>query len=147
MFNKIVKLFAGKPRPLMMGGVGCCEVVDRLDRVVGKLYFKRPNSQQKIDYIYDVENVANNQSKLKELGKTDNPSRNSYNYVIYELCVPYAEEIFEKAEGYRLEGGKEFIDLLPREKQLEYLKQYYMHNLIDMVVQAYAIEERVKKKY
>lgn len=145
---KWIKGLFTKKKSLICGGVGRCAVVDNLDREIGNIYFDRPTSKQKMDYIYDVENVANNKSKLKELsseGNGDSVSKKAYEVVINELCIPHAEKVFNKCDGYTDSDGNE-ISKLTREEQFNFLKEYYAHNLVDMVVCAFSIDEKIKKK-
>lgn len=144
MLRWIKGLFTPKQK-LICGGQGCCEVVDSLDRPIAWLYYNRPDSETKMDYIYDVENIANNKSRLKEISVEKNTGKQAYDMVINELCVPYAEKVFVRCKGY-VDEEKKSIDNLSKELQFNYLKTYYTHNLVDMVVNAFAINEKVKKK-
>ena len=144
MLNLIKKTFSPKKKKLICGGEAFCEVVDNLGRSVGKLYYERPNYDMKISYIYELQSVGNDRGKLKLLSTEAPTSKQCHDILMSECCMPFAEKIFVKSEGYTTKDGENIEDL-NKEQQFDFIKTYYAHNLIDMVTIAFGINETVKK--
>ena len=144
MMTFLKKLFAPKKKKLICGGETFCEVVDNHGRIVAKLYYERPNYDMKISYIYELQSVGSDKARLKELSIEKSMSKQCHDLVMNECCIPFAEKIFKRSQGY-ITQDKEPIETLEPKIQFEFIKSYYAHNLIDMVTIAFGVNESVKK--
>jgi len=141
------KLFARKPQ-MICGGTGCVAVCDRLGREMARLYFRRPESDEILTYVYEQQNaIVGKESKLRELQSInqDKQLNKMHEMLVHDFYLPWAEKIFIRSEGY-LDGDKKSIDKTDAPEQFAILKRFYSHNLIDMTVAAFEREGSVKKK-
>lgn len=139
---KIIQRIFSKKKKLTAGGLGRCDVCDGLGRTVAKMWYRRPDGNMKFDYIYNCQEKILTESQIKEIAK-DNTERRTSEIIARDLFIPYAEQIFEKSEGYD-DNGK-CVDKYSREEQFEYLKKNWPHHLIQMVSLAYNDETSIKK--
>jgi len=133
---------------MICGGSGSVAVCDRLGREVATLYFRRPDSDEILSYVYEQQNaIGGNEAKLRELQntKTEKQVNRMHEMLVHDFYLPWAEKIFIRCEGYTDSNGKA-LDKAPKEQQFEALKKYYSHNLVDMTAFAFEREGSVKKK-
>lgn len=149
ILNFFKRIFAPRQKPFICGGIGVIEVVDSLGRVKSKLYYTRPDSDMKLNYTYEYQNITANEKQLREI-KTDkdkggNVPKKIHEIIERELFIPYAEKIFVKCEGYYT-SDKKCIDYKTKEEQLKTMKKYYSNHLVSMVANAFTEDSRYKKK-
>ena len=150
LFNKLFGWLFGNKRNYVCGGVGYIEVTDRLGRVVSGLYFNRPDSDMRLNYSYEYQDISSKDVQLKEIKedkeKGGNTAKKIHEILERDLFIPEAEKIFSHCEGY-LDGGRKIIDNLSKEKQFDFLKKYFRHHLVQMVTLAYDDASTFKKKF
>ena len=149
MLRLLKRLFNNK-RNLICGGIGCIEVSDNLGRVVSRLYFNRPDSDMRLNYTYNYQDISSHDEHLKEI-KEDKERGGSTARKIHEilerdLFLPEAEKVFHSCEGY-FDSDKKSIDKLSKDKQFAFLNKYYRHHLVQMVTIAYDDAAKFKKKF
>lgn len=144
MFQFISNIFA-KPR-LQCGGEGICEVVVS-GKVAGTIRYRKPTSDEKLDYIYQLQNGLGTESQLKEIKTAgENKAKKCHEILIRDLSIPLAEKIFITSTGFTDKDNKP-IDALSTEVQFKMIAEYFSFALVDLVAYAYASQGVVKKKY
>ena len=150
LFNKLFGWLFVNKRNYVCGGVGYIEVCDKLGRVVSKLYFNRPDSDMRLNYSYEYQDISSRDDHLREIKedkeKGGNTAKKIHEILERDLFIPEAEKIFSHCEGY-LDGGRKLIDNLSKKKQLDFLKKYFRHHLVQMVTLAYDDASSFKKKF
>lgn len=129
----------------MCGGEGAIDVVVN-HKVCGTIRYRRPTSDEKLDYLFQTQKGLGSESQLKEIKNSDNKDKKCFEILIRDLSIPFAKKIFISAEIF-LDDNGEPIENNKNDKQFELLKTYWSHALVDMVAIAYAAEGVVKKKY
>jgi len=133
---------------MICGGVGCVAVLDRLNREVARIYFRRPNSEEILTYVYEQQNiVGDSESRLREIQQTksDKQVNKIHEVLVRDFYLPWAEKIFVRCEGYVDSNGKS-LDTAGDKAQFDALKKYHSHSLVDMTAFAFEREGSVKKK-
>lgn len=144
MFQFVSNIFA-KPR-LQCGGEGICEVVVS-GKVAGTIRYRKPTSDEKLDYIYQLQNGLGTESQLKEIKTAgENKAKKCHEILIRDLSIPLAEKIFITSTGFTDKDNKP-IDALSTEAQFRMIAEYFSFALVDLVAYAYASQGVVKKKY
>lgn len=145
MWNWIVNLFK-KKNLLMCGGEGLCEIVVK-GKVCGTIRYRRPTSNEKLDYTYQLQKELIKESKLKEISETkDDKAKKCHEILLRDISIPMARKIFICSSGFFDNEGKS-IDNIDPGKQFEIIMEYYGYVLYDFCEYAYAAEGIVKKKY
>ena len=144
MFQFISNMFS-KPR-LQCGGEGICEVVVS-GKVAGTIRYRKPTSDEKLDYIYQLQQGLGTEAHLKEIKDSGgNKAKKCHEILIRDLSVPLAEKIFIGSTGFTDKDNKP-IDNLSPEIQFKMIAEYFSFALVDLVAYAYASRGVVKKKY
>lgn len=143
MIKKIIGFFSEK-RILPCGGDGCCEAINEFGKVVTKLYYRRPTSDERLGYLLDYHKFETDAGKLKKISK-DDPVKSTTDIIWKTVHIPWAEKIFVGSEGYLAE------DKTPLEKksvidQFKCLKKYYANHLAGMCDTVFVPELSIKKK-
>lgn len=145
----IASIFYNK-RQYVCGGEGHIEVVDKMRRVISKLYYNRPTSDMRLNYTYNYQDISSRDDHLREIKedkeKGGNTIKKIQELLERDLFLPEAEKIFSFSEGY-LDNNRKLIDTLSKKKQFEIIKKYYRHHLIQMVALAYEDTSTFKKKF
>jgi hypothetical protein len=128
----------------MLGGEGLCEVVIA-GKVCGTIRYRRPTSDEKLTYSYELQHGLGTEAQLKELAKAGDKARKCHEMMIRDISIPFAKKIFLGCEGFIDVSGKA-IGELPADEQFNRVKEYYSHALVDLVAIAYTTEGAVKKK-
>lgn len=142
--NLLKKLFSKKEK-LLCGGVGILEIKDKLNNVIGSIKYNRPNSDQKLDYIFKMQSGIIKEDSLKQISNSDNKMHSTYKIMVENICMPYAKKIFVSANGYFIDGQK--IEEFDKEKQFELIKKYYGYHLVKMIEYAFEDNSILKKKF
>jgi hypothetical protein len=134
-------------RAIVGDGEGCCEVIDRFGRPVAWIWYRRPTSNDRLDFAYQQQNaLTNSESGLREIRKAENKAKKLHELMLRDLHIPFAERVFVGCAGYvRGDGTK--VESLARDDQFVYMKTNHAEHLTDMVSQVFAVEGIVKKKY
>ena len=147
--NYIINIFS-KKRQYICGGEGHIEVVDKMGRVISKLYYNRPTSDMRLNYTYNYQDISSRDDHLREIKedkeKGGNTIKKIQELLERDLFLPEAEKIFSFSEGY-FDNNRKLIDALAKKKQLEIIKKYYRHHLVQMVNLAYEDTSTFKKKF
>ena len=141
-----VQIFNKKPS-LLCGGEGLCEIIIK-GKVAGTIRYRRPTSDEKLDYVYQLQKGLGTESQLKEINGTskEDKAKKCHEILIRDLSIPMAKIVFAGSTGFIGEDGKP-IDGLQIDKQFEIISKYYGYALVDLVAFVYATEGTVKKKY
>jgi hypothetical protein len=135
-----------KKNLLQCGGEGLCEIVVH-GKVCGTIRYRRPTSDEKLDYVYQLQKGLGTESQLKEIAADkDNKAKKCHEILIRDLSIPMAKVIFLGSTGFSDEKMNP-IDSLEIDKQFEIISKYYGYALVDLVAFVYATEGVVKKKY
>lgn len=145
MINWLRRLFTPK-RPFICGGEGYIEVVDALGRPVAGMWYRRPTSDEKLDYVYQQQHaLANSEERLREVQEAGDKAKKCHEIIWRDLCLPFAETVFLRSWGYvDGKGGK--LAPLGKDEQFVHLKEHQAHHLVDMVGIAFSAAGVVKKK-
>ena len=141
--QRIKNVFCAPPQ-LICGGDGVIEIIVS-NKVCGVIRYRRPTSDEKLDYLYQLQKGIGTELQLKEIQSANDKSKKCHEIMVRDLSIPFAEKIFLGSELFRDDHGKT-IDNQPLNKQFDTLKTYWSHALVDMVAIAYATEGVVKKK-
>ena len=144
MFKQILNLFSPR-RPLICGGEGLLEVSVG-GKVCGTIRYRRPTSDEKLDYLYQLQSGLGTELQLKEIKDAKNKNKKCHEIAIRDLSIPFAEKVFCSAEGF-IDGDSNKVDALDTGKQFKLIKDYWSHALVDLVAIAYSTEGTVKKKF
>lgn len=144
MINYLINLLKPKKR-IICGGEGAIEVI--IDgKVCGIIKYRRPTSDEKLDYLFVSQKGLGTESQLKEITDSENKDKKCFEILIRDLSIPYAKKIFIGAEQFIDDKGKP-IESNSADVQFCLLEKYWSHALVDMVAIAYAAEGVVKKKF
>lgn len=137
--NFLAKIFGKKnKKKIPGGGIGHMDVLDSRGRLVGKIFYHRPNSDQLLDYTHRyAEATKINEEKLKNISSL--PSNRDKIKAMYDVLqedffIPCARQIFVSQEGFDC-GAEDF----------EWLKEYHAFMLSDLVTKAYQSDYQLKK--
>ena len=145
MVTWFLNLFRDKPR-LQCGGEGICEVVVR-GQVCGTIKYRKPTSDEKLDYVYRLQSGLGSEAQLKEIsGAGENKAQKCHEILIRDLSIPLAQKIFIGSTGFTDKENKP-IDALSIENQFSLIAEYFSFALVDLVAHAYTADGVVKKKY
>ena len=135
-----------KKNSLQCGGEGLCEIVVH-GKVCGTIRYRRPTSDEKLDYVYQLQKGLGTESQLKEISADkDNKAKKCHEILIRDLSIPMAKVVFLGSTGFS-DDKMNSIDNLEIDKQFEIISKYYGYALVDLVAYVYATEGVVKKKY
>lgn len=135
-----------RKQKLLCGGDGLCEVVVS-GKVCGTIKYRRPTSDEILDYVYQLQNGLTSESTLKEIKDSEgNKSKKCHEILIRDLSIPMAKKVFLGSVGFYNEQGKP-IDNEPIDKQFDYIAKYHSFAIIDLVAIVYQPQGYVKKKY
>lgn len=145
MFDFLSNVF--KRRPLLQcGGEGLCEIIVS-GKVAGTIRYRNPKSDEKLDYVYQLQRGLGTESQLKEIsGAEGNKAKKCHEILIRDLSIPLAKKIFIGSTGFIDNEGKQ-IDKYDTDKQFDLIAEYFGFALVDLVSYAYAAQGIVKKKY
>ncbi len=145
MWKWLVGLF--KPRqPLRCGGEGLCDIISG-GKVCGTIKYRRPTSDEILDYVYQFQQGLGTESQLKEIkGTKDNKAKKCHEILIRDLSVPMAKKIFLGSTGFIDEQGKK-LDTLSIDEQFAYIAKFHSFALVDLVAIVYQPQGYLKKKY
>lgn len=146
MTKWIRRLFAGSTRPLHCGGQGYVQVLDPIGREVGKIFYTRPDSAAKRNYIYDLQHKLTEENSIKKLATAANKAVAIHDSMIAEIVTPYAKKIFAGCVGKFVDGSNKPIARLAHQEQFEVMMRWYANVMTDLVSEAYQQEGVVKKK-
>ena len=145
MFDFFVNVFKRKPL-LQCGGEGLCEILVS-GKIAGTIRYRNPTSDEKLDYVYQLQRGLGTESQLKEISTADgNKAKKCHEILIRDLSIPLAKKIFIGSTGFIDNDGKQ-IDKYDTEKQFSLIAEYFGFSLVDLVAYAYATTGIVKKKY
>ena len=144
MLTLLKRIFSRKSR-LQSGGNGCCDVLDPLGRVLGQVYYSRPTSEMRRDYLYNLHNSLCTESNLNEVSKAALKAKAVHDVLVHEITIPYAEKIFISCSGFEKENGTT-LDSATQAEQFDVLKKYHDHVLSRLVDIAYSVSTTLKKK-
>lgn len=144
MFDFIRNAFT-KKQQLFCGGDGLCEIIVK-GKVCGTIKYRRPTSDEKLDYVYQLQKGLGSESQLKEVSNSgDNKAKKCHEILIRDLSIPLAKNVFTGSTGFAHNGV--LIDSLEIDRQFEFISKYYGYAFVDLVAYVYATEGIVKKKY
>lgn len=144
IFNRIVSYFK-RHSYFVCGGEGAIEVIKN-GKFCGIIYYRRPTSDEKLDYFYCMQKEIGTELQLKEIKNAKDKNKKCHEIILRDVSIPFAEKIFLRAEKFK--GDKDnTIESKTPSKQFELLKLYWSNILVDLVSIAYEIEGIVKKKY
>ena len=131
---------------LQCGGEGLCDVMVS-GKVCGTIRYRRPTSDEKLDYIYQLQKGLGTESLLKEVNNSgEGKAKKCHEILIRELSIPMAKKIFIGSTGFTDKENKP-IDLCTIDDQFKLISEYFSFALVDLVAYAYATQGIVKKKY
>lgn len=145
MFKWIVNIF--KPRrQILCGGEGLCEVsID--GKVCGTIKYRRPMSDEMLDYLYQYQTALGTETQLKEIkDASGNKAKKCHEILVRDLSIPMAKKIFLGATGFITDVGEKIEDLSV-DAQFDCLAKYHSFALVDLVAIVYQPQVFVKKKY
>ena len=134
-----------KRQPLRCGGEGLCEFISG-GKVCGTIRYRRPTSDEKLDYVYQIQKGLGTESHLKEIGDAKDKAKKCHEILMRDLSIPMAKIVFISSTGFIDDTGKP-IDGLEPDKQFELISKFFGYALVDLVAQVFATEGTVKKKY
>ena len=135
-----------KPRSrIICGGEGAIEIVIN-GKTCGIIKYRRPTSNEKLDYLFQTQKGIGTESQLKEIKGANDKGKKCFEILMRDLSIPYAKKIFLNAEIFIDDKGNPIENNKP-DKQFDLLEKYWSHALVDMAAIAYATEGVVKKKY
>jgi len=145
MIKWLKKTFTRR-RSLFCGGDGCVSVTDNLGREVGVIWYRRPTSDEILNYAWQEQKMVGSESQLREVSEfKGDKAQKIHEVLVRDFWIPWAEKVFTSCTGF-LDEKKETLDNKPKAKQFEFLKKYKAHLLSGMVGVAFRQEESVKKK-
>jgi hypothetical protein len=109
------------------------------------MWFMRPDSEMRLNYVYEMQEGISSEENLKKIKASKNRPKACHSLIVNEIAIPFAEKIFIRSEGYVADDGKP-LETKSRVEQFEHLKKYHSHNLADMTAKAFEVDGTVKKK-
>jgi len=148
---KWMKFFQKKTPPdadaLRCGGSYSVSIVDKHDNVLGQLWYRMPTSDERLTYIWAMQEGLSSESNLRKIADEKTPAnmaRKIHEVTWHELAIPSARLIFERCTGFRDADGKS-IDGFSREAQLDFLEKFHALVLVKLTEIAFKTEYSLKK--
>jgi hypothetical protein len=146
ILKKVIQKIVEKKKEsfkFICGGEACVEVCNDFGKTIAKLFYNRPDADQKLNFIHVCSTKTAPTSQLAEMAKDKEKLDQT---IMKDIYLPFSYELFSRCEGYTDDCGND-LSKISAEEQLEYLKKYWWHHLARMVDIAFSDNSSVKKKY
>ena len=129
---------------LQCGGESFIDIYDG-NKKIGKIYYKRPDSDMVLDFTFQSQNIINGDSQLRKLKNSKDLTRDIYKVTVNEVFIPFAEKIFVSCEGFSDENNED-LSVKDTNTQFDYIKKYYHQLLVRLTEIAFEKQLYCKKK-
>ena len=124
-------------------------IVDRFGVEQGFLFFRRPHSDEILDFIYEESELLSDEGRLRKIrdAAATEKKKVMHKMNVREFWIPWAKKIFMRCEGQFKDERGQLLEKLPTDEQFRFLSEFKAYMLVDMTGVAFNQEGLVKKKY
>jgi len=133
---QLFNFFQKKEKRFSCGGERCIEFWDK-NHCRSKIWYRKPNGDEMLNFAHTT--LATEESELRELSSVKLTPHKMQELLRKKKLIPFGVKIITKFEGYEDKDGKVVTSI-------DNIIEYYPHHIESVVMEAYNMSDKYKKK-